>query len=68
MKKITILDLFCYIALAGNGIYIFWIVYNGIDEGFQATRVQLVSSIGLLRLLSLNIFLLSRNAKRGNIP
>jgi hypothetical protein len=50
-----------YIALFGNAIYILWIVYNGIDDGFRNIgSVQAVSLIGLLCLLVLNIFLLRK--------
>jgi hypothetical protein len=52
------------IALAGNIIFIFWIIYNGVDEGFRAAgRVEVFSLISLLCLLLLNIFLLfSKNS------
>ncbi len=50
-----------YIALAGNTIFILWIVYNGIDEGSRSIgRVEVVSLTGLLLLLALNIILLWR--------
>jgi len=47
------------IAIGVNALYILWMIYNGIDEGFQAASiVQLVSAIGMICLLVLNIFLL----------
>ncbi len=47
-----------YAALAGNVIYILWIVRNGIDEGFKGVgSVQAVSLAGLLCLLVLNSIL-----------
>ncbi len=56
MKK---LDFIRYIAITGNIAYILWILYNGIDEGFKDIGiVQIVSLVGLLILLALNIFLL----------
>ena len=49
-----------YLAIAGNALFALWILYNGIDEGFGATPVQLASYIGLWCLLALNSFLLYR--------
>lgn len=50
-----------YIALFGNAIYILWISYNAIDEGFRGVgNVQAVSLGGLVCLLILNIFLLRK--------
>lgn len=51
-----------YIALFGNPIYILWIIYNGIDEGFKATLVQKSSYIGILILLMINFFLLYKKS------
>lgn len=49
------------VAIAGNILFILWIIYNGIDEGFRAVgRVEAFSLTGLLCLLVLNIFLLFR--------
>ena len=47
------------IALAGNVIYILWIIYNGIDEGFKGVgTVQAISLTGIVILLGLNAALL----------
>jgi len=50
-----------YLAVAGNMIYVLWIVYNAIDDGFRTRGVELVSLLGLLLLLVLNVVLLSRD-------
>ena len=48
-----------YLALVGDMIYILWILYNGIDEGFRnILNIQAIAPIGLVILLALNIFLL----------
>lgn len=47
-----------YLALAGNSLFILWLLYNGIDEGFRATPYQLMSYIVLVFLLLLNSALL----------
>jgi len=49
-----------YIAVAGNVLFFLWILYNGIDEGFQGTRIEIVSYIGLMILLLINAFLIYR--------
>jgi len=47
-----------YIAILGNLVYILWILYNGINEGFNATPVQVISYIGILLLLILDSVLI----------
>ncbi|MGA2967692.1 MAG: hypothetical protein ABSD69_00775 [Candidatus Levyibacteriota bacterium] len=49
-----------YLAIIGNVVFILWVTYNGIDEGFKGTPVQLASYIGLTAVLVLDIFLLTR--------
>jgi len=59
MPKINfVLKNFRLIAIVGNILFILWISYNGIDEGFRGTPLQIVSYISLLVLLMLNITLL----------
>jgi hypothetical protein len=60
MKNPIINKLFRYAVISGNAVYILWITYNGIDEGFSGTMVQKVSYVGLLILLVLNIILVYR--------
>jgi len=50
-----------YVALAGDVLFILWIIYNAIDEGFSdAGSVQSIALTGLICLLVLNIWLLYR--------
>jgi hypothetical protein len=63
MKNISLTTLFKYLAIAGNVLFILWVTYNGIDEGFSGTLVQKVSYVGLMMLLSLNTVLILR---KGN--
>jgi hypothetical protein len=52
---------FKYLVIIGNVLFILWILYNGIDEGFKgATLAQAASYISLITLLILNIILLFR--------
>lgn len=59
MTQNPVLSLLRIIAIAGNVVFILWITYNGIDEGFKGTLPQIASYIGLTALLILNIVLLS---------
>lgn len=45
-------------AALGNALYFFWILYNGFASGFAARGVRLVSYIGILVLLVVNLVLL----------
>jgi hypothetical protein len=49
-----------YITIAGNIIYVLWILYNGFHEGFTANLVQIISCTGLILLLILNSILIYR--------
>lgn len=60
MNDKQIMNFIKYITIAGNIIYILWILYNGINEGFKGSWVQIFSYIGLVGLLALNSILLLR--------
>jgi hypothetical protein len=47
------------LAIVGNALFILWITYNGINEGFAGTGPEIVSYVCLLLLLALNIALLA---------
>ncbi len=49
-----------FLAIAGDILFIFWITYNGIDEGFAGTLPEKVSSICLVALLLVNAWFLWR--------
>ena len=63
MKNINLYNLFKYVAIAGNVLFILWVTYNGIDEGFSGTLVQKVSYVGLLFLLALDTVLILRKGR-----
>jgi hypothetical protein len=46
------------IVITGNLMFLFWILYNGVSEGFAGTRVEKVSYIALMMLLAANCILL----------
>jgi hypothetical protein len=64
MDKNLLFNLFRAAAIFGNVLFILWLTYNGIDEGFRATPYQIVSYISLFLLLSLNIVLLLVKTKK----
>ena len=45
-------------AVAGNLMFVLWMFYNGMDEGWKATPMQLISYLGLTGLLAVNTFLI----------
>ena len=53
------------IAIVGNVLFILWMTWNGIDEGFAGTSMQVTSYLGLTLLLILNSALLMKHAKRA---
>ncbi|MBI1342957.1 MAG: hypothetical protein GC171_08490 [Terrimonas sp.] len=46
-------------AMTANMVFVLWILYNGIQEGFRGTVPEIISYIGLMLLLTLNTLLLS---------
>ena len=68
MKKDSspITDLLSIAAIAGNVVFVLWILFNGINEGFKGTMVEKVSFISLMGLLVVNTFLLIRYRKLQN--
>jgi hypothetical protein len=54
MKKDSslITELLSIAAIAGNVVFVLWILFNGINEGFKGTRVEKVSFITLMGLLA----------------
>lgn len=43
-----------WVAVAGNALFILWVLYNGIGEGFRGTLPEFASWIGLTILLVLD--------------
>jgi hypothetical protein len=57
--------LFSYAAISGNIIFILWVTFNGINEGFSGTLVEKFSFAGLTALLVLNTFLILMNNEKS---
>lgn len=63
--KSPFIELLSWAAVAGNILFVLWILYNGINESFQGTTIEKVSYIALMGLLAVNAFLLIRKTKNG---
>jgi len=48
-----------YVAIAGNALFILWIIFNAIDSGFSGTVPEKISFAALLIVLALNIYFLT---------
>ena len=58
MNTKKLINLLRYAAIAGNIVFILWVSFNAMDEGFNSTIVEKVSYVTLMGLLATNCFLL----------
>ncbi len=58
MKTLPVYRPLRLLVVLGNVLFVLWITYNGIDEGFSGTLVQKASYISLMLLLLVNSVLL----------
>lgn len=66
MNENAVYGLLKYAAVAGNILFVLWMLLNGIAEGFKATIYEIASYIGLTLLLTLNtVLLLHKDKTRG---
>jgi hypothetical protein len=47
-----------FAAICGNILFVLWVTFNGLKEGFSGTIYQKLSYAGLVGLLSINSFLI----------
>lgn len=47
-----------YAVIAGDLLFVLWLLYNGIDEEFSATPVEIASCVCLMALLLLSAVLI----------
>jgi hypothetical protein len=47
-----------YAAVSGNIVFVFWILFNAMEEGFKGTLPEKASFFGIIGLLLLNSILL----------
>ena len=58
MKNMQIMLILKKMAIAGNIIFVLWILFNGMNEGFKGTMVEKFSYAALIGLLSINFIIL----------
>lgn len=56
--KSPLIALLSYAAIVGNILFILWVSYNAIGDGFRGTLPEKVSYVILMGLLTTNIFLI----------
>ena len=67
-EKSPLIELLSWAAVAGNILLVLWILYNGINAGFQGTLLEKISYFSLMGLLAVNtILLLDGGRKKGII-
>lgn len=52
-----------HFVIAGNAVFVLWIIRNGMEAGFRGRPVEVASGVGLIALLVLNAALLWREDK-----
>lgn len=65
MQNKNLIFLLKFAAISGNVIFVLWIWYNAIDDGFRGTLIEEVSLVGLTCLLALNCYLIIFGKRRG---
>lgn len=63
MKKSIWMELFSLAVIAGNILFVLWILYNGMNENFQGTTVEKIAYLSLIALLTGNAYLLISNRR-----
>jgi hypothetical protein len=63
MNSTKFISLLRYAAIAGNILFILWVSFNAMDEGFSGTLIEKLSYFALVGLLITNIVLLLINQR-----
>ena len=56
MRYTQFIRILRYAAIGGNILFMMWMTYNGIKEGFHGTLPEKASYVGLMGLLAINTF------------
>ncbi len=54
-------------AIAGNILFVLWMTFNALKEGFSGTIYEKISYVGLICLLALNSYLVLSGSKHQQI-
>lgn len=54
-----------YLAIAGNVLFIFWIMFNAMDKGFKGSLPEKISFFAIIVLLAANAILLLNQIKNN---
>ncbi len=65
--KTNIITLFRYGAIAGNILFILWVSFNAVKEGFSGTVYEKISYVALMGLLITNSLFLIAGAKNQTV-
>ncbi|MFI5140189.1 MAG: hypothetical protein ACHQIM_20375 [Sphingobacteriales bacterium] len=63
MNNTKFISLLRNAAIGGNVLFILWVSFNAMDEGFSGTLIEKLSYFALVALLITNIVLLLINQK-----
>jgi hypothetical protein len=63
MNSTKFISLLRYAAIGGNSLFILWVSFNAMDEGFSGTLIEKLSYFALVGLLITNIILLLTNQR-----
>lgn len=64
MKTNDLIRITSLAAIGGNILFVLWITYNGIDEGFSGTLIEKLSYAALVILLTTNSILLIASRRK----
>jgi hypothetical protein len=67
METKPLITLLRYAAICGNILFVLWILFNAMDEGFRGTLPEKLSAIGMIGLLTVNCFLLLRKPSQKKL-
>ena len=63
-EKSPLIELLSFAAVAGNILFVLWILYNGINASFQGTLGEKMFYITIMGLLVINAFLLGGDIRK----
>ena len=67
MKNINFMLLLRYAAVTGNILFVLWISFNAMDEGFRGTIYQKLSAMGIIGLLIVNSILITGKSQKPRL-